>query len=65
MHRRHWFSFVSNGIVALFFGIMIYALTIAFTRKPGSTGLDMGSIQKMRYDADALRNRQIFDSVDP
>jgi hypothetical protein len=51
MRRWHWFRFVSNGIVALFFGIMIYVIVIAFTRQSGSTGLDMGSIQKMRYEA--------------
>lgn len=51
MQRWHWFQFVSNGILALFIGIMIYATFIAYTRRSGSTGLDMMTIQKIRYDA--------------
>lgn len=51
MRHWHWFQFVSNGILALFIGIMIYATFIAYTRRSGSTGLDMMTIQKIRYDA--------------
>ena len=51
MRQWHWFQFVSNGILALFLGIMIYVIGIAYTRHSGSTGLDMAKIQKIRYDA--------------
>jgi hypothetical protein len=51
MRHWHWFQFVSNGILALFLGIMVYVICIAYMRHSGSTGLDMTAIQKMRYDA--------------
>ncbi len=51
MRQRHWFQFVSYGILALFLGILCYVSIIAYARHSGSTGLDMASIQKMRYDA--------------
>lgn len=54
MRNWHWFRFVANGVLVLFFGIMFYVIVIAFTRHSGSTGLDMGSIQKMRFDAQQL-----------
>lgn len=54
MRHWHWFRFVSKGIVALFFGIMIYVLFIAFTRQSGSTGLDMAGVQKMRYESQPI-----------
>lgn len=47
----HWFQFVSTGVVVLFFSIMLYVIGIAYTRRSGSTGLDMATIQKARYDA--------------
>lgn len=56
MQRWHWFQFVSNGVLALFIGIMIYATFIAYTRRSGSTGLDMMTIQKIRYDAISREN---------
>lgn len=51
MRRWHWFQFVSNGFLALFLGILVYVVIIAFTRHSGSTGLDVATIQKIRYDA--------------
>ena len=51
MRQWHWFQFVSNGILTLFLGIMLYVIVIAYTRHSGSTGLDMATIQKIRYDA--------------
>lgn len=51
MRRWHWFQFIAHGILALFMGIMLYVVYIAFNRHSGSTGLDMASIQKMRYEA--------------
>lgn len=49
--NRHWFQFVSNGILALFLSILLYVVVIAYTRHSGSTGLDVATIQKIRYDA--------------
>lgn len=51
MQRWHWFQFVSNGILALFLSILAYVVVIAYTRHSGSTGLDVATIQKIRYDA--------------
>ena len=58
MQRKHWFQFVSNGILALFLGILLYVCFIAYTRHSGSTGLDMAKIQKMRYDASIQHSSQ-------
>lgn len=51
MFRRHWFHFVSYSVLALFLGIMLYVIAIAYLRISGSTGLDMATMQKMRYDS--------------
>jgi hypothetical protein len=51
MRHRHWFQFVGSGILALFLGFIIYVTAVAYTRHSGSTGLDMATIQKIRYDA--------------
>jgi hypothetical protein len=51
MHHWHWFQFVANGILALFLGILVFVCIIAYMRHSGSTGLDMATIQKMRYEA--------------
>jgi hypothetical protein len=31
-------------------GLMVLVTFVAFNRKSGQTGLDMGKVQKMRYD---------------
>lgn len=51
MRHWHWFQFVSSGFLALFLGILLYVVCVAFTRHSGSTGLDVATIQKIRYDA--------------
>ncbi|WP_068471395.1 hypothetical protein [Candidatus Protochlamydia phocaeensis] len=51
MRRWHWFQFIAHGVLALFMGIMLYVVYIAFNRHSGSTGLDMATIQKTRYEA--------------
>lgn len=51
MARRHWFQFVSGGILTLFMGILTYVVVVAYTRHSGSTGLDVATIQKIRYEA--------------
>ncbi len=48
---RHWFQFVSNGILFLFLGILSYVVVVAYMRHSGSTGLDVATIQKIRYEA--------------
>jgi hypothetical protein len=50
MRRHHWFLFVSQGVLILFLGVMVYVLAVAYTRRSGSAGLDMAAIQKIRYD---------------
>lgn len=51
MRRWLWFQFVPYGILTLFLGILAYVVTIAYTRPSGSTGLDVATIQKIRYEA--------------
>ncbi len=51
MKKWHWFQFVSAGFCFIFFSILFYVATIAFMRPSGSTGLDVASIQKIRYEA--------------
>ncbi len=51
MRKRHWFLYVSNGILALFLSIIAIVIWIAFMRPSGFTGLDMAAMQKMRYES--------------
>ena len=51
MKRLHWFQYVSYGILALFMGILIYVVSVAHLRRPGTTGIDAPAIQKLRYDS--------------
>lgn len=51
MRQWHWFYVVSHSILALFLGILLYVVVIAYTRHSGSTGLDVATIQKIRYEA--------------
>ncbi|MBA2368575.1 MAG: hypothetical protein H0V82_06085 [Candidatus Protochlamydia sp.] len=51
MHRFYWFHFAWKGVLTLFFSLMLYVTIIAFTRRSGSTGLDMAKMQKIRYEA--------------
>jgi hypothetical protein len=48
--RRYRYLYVSQGVLALFLGIMAYVIVIAYSRRSGSTGLDMAAIQKLRYE---------------
>ena len=50
MRHWHWFQFISNGFLALFLGILAYVCIVAFSRHSGSTGLDVATIQKIRYE---------------
>lgn len=51
MNQRYLFSFISCSILVLFFCIMLYVIGIAYLRHSGSTGLDMATIQKIRFDS--------------
>lgn len=51
MRQWHWFQFVSGGVLALFLSILFYVVVIAYMRHSGSTGLDVATIQKVRYNA--------------
>lgn len=50
MRGRHWFQFVSGGVFALFMGILLYVALVAYSRRPGSTGMDVATIQKVRHE---------------
>jgi hypothetical protein len=44
------FLYFSHAILALFMGIIITVIVIAYSRRSGTTGMDMAGIQKMRYE---------------
>ena len=48
--RRYGYLYLSHGVLALFVCIIIYVIVVAYTRRSGSTGLDMAAIQKLRYE---------------
>lgn len=48
--QKLFFLYFSYFILALFMGIIVYVTTIAYSRRSGSTGMDMASIQKVRYE---------------
>lgn len=48
--RHYRFLYLSHAILALFVGIIIIVIVIAYSRRSGSTGMDMAGIQKMRYE---------------
>lgn len=51
MRHWHWFQIVSSSILVLFLSILAYVVVVAYTRRSGSTGLDIAMIQKIRYEA--------------
>ena len=51
--KRHWLQFVAQGILGLFMLIMIYVTFIAYMRRSGFTGQDMGQIYKIRHHSTA------------
>ena len=63
MRHWHWFQFVSNGILVLFLGILVYVVATAYTRRSGSTGLDVAKIQRMRYEAFPQHSLTLPDSA--
>lgn len=65
MLSRHWIYFVSNGVLALFLGIIVYVIFTAYGRSSGSTGLDMAKIQKMRFEAVQRDSNPSFTPTPP
>lgn len=65
MRCRHWIYLVSNGVLALFLGIIVYVIFIAYGRRSGSTGLDMAAIQKMRFEAVQRDSNPSFTTTQP
>ncbi|MBA3238707.1 MAG: hypothetical protein H0T62_10240 [Parachlamydiaceae bacterium] len=45
-----FFQISAVAIFSTFMGLMIVVTFVAFNRKSGQTGLDMGKVQKMRYE---------------
>jgi hypothetical protein len=48
------------GIMVLFFGMMLLVTVTAYSRRSGSTGLDMAKIQKIRYES-----KQVASTEEP
>ncbi|MFI0435502.1 MAG: hypothetical protein ACH350_07250 [Parachlamydiaceae bacterium] len=51
MQNSYWFRYVPYVILSLFLGIMTYVVAISYTRRSGSAGVDIATIQKIRHDA--------------
>lgn len=49
--RNRIFQKAATAIFLAFMGLMIGVTIIAFSRKSGKTGLNMGKVQKMHYEA--------------
>jgi len=49
---NYWFQKIVVLVLCLFLGMMIVVTCIAFSRKSGTTGMDMGKVQQMRYESD-------------
>lgn len=50
LKRLPIFQISAVAIFSAFMGLMVFVTFIAFNRKSGQTGLDMGKVQKMRYE---------------
>lgn len=54
MKRNKKFPFFQVAALAIFFafmGTMFFVTITAYGRRSGQTGLDMGKVQKMRYQS--------------
>lgn len=51
MKDFHWFKLITNGILFLYIGTMLYVAYIAYARRSGSTGMDISQVQQMRYES--------------
>lgn len=45
------FPKIATAILCFFLGLMLYVAIIAHTRTSGNTGMDMGQVQRIRYEA--------------
>ncbi len=45
------FPKIAIAILCLYFGLMLFVAVIAHTRKSGNTGMDMGQVQRMRFES--------------
>lgn len=48
--RFKWFQMVASAILMIFMGLMAVVTVIAFSRRSGSTGLDMAQIHQIRFE---------------
>jgi hypothetical protein len=44
-------KYIYGSIFSVFMLVMVFACIFAYSRRSGSTGLDMSKVQKMRYEA--------------
>ncbi len=51
LKRVPFFHIGAIGVFSAFMILMIFVTITAYSRQSGHTGLNMGKIQKMRYDA--------------
>ena len=51
LKRVPFFQIGAVGIFSAFMFLMIFVTITAYSRQSGHTGLNMGKIQKMRYDS--------------
>lgn len=55
--KAHWFQSFSWVIIFAFVALMCFVAYVAFTRQSGVAKLDMGKMQKIRFDATIKEKR--------
>jgi len=58
IHRIKWFQAAVISILCFFLGLMAIVTFAVYSRRSGSTGMDMGQVQQMRYEA----NQKLIDN---
>ena len=53
--RYRLFQKLVGAIAFSFFAVMAFVVTTAYSRTSGSTGLDMGKVQKLRAGKDEIK----------
>lgn len=51
------FQHTTMAILVVFIGIMVIVTFVAYNRRSGYTGMDMGQIQKVRYEASSTKDQ--------
>lgn len=46
--KIRWFQKTATAILCIFMGLMLLVVLVAYTRRSGSTGLDMAKIHHLR-----------------